>query len=65
MKAHALTGSTPVTQSARTQLSTPESAQLLALLDDVNTVVKHVGIYCLYYIFNSHKENLRMKMLLL
>lgn len=47
MKAHALTGSTPVTQGARTQLSMPENAQLLALLDDVNTVVKHVSIYIL------------------
>ncbi|XP_049887709.1 diacylglycerol kinase eta [Pectinophora gossypiella] len=32
---------------ARTQLSAAESAQLLALLDDVNTLVKHVKLSCI------------------
>ncbi|XP_053600858.1 diacylglycerol kinase eta isoform X2 [Plodia interpunctella] len=44
LKQHALTGAS---QWSRSDLSTSESAQLLALLDDVNTLVKHVKLSCI------------------
>ncbi|XP_063546326.1 diacylglycerol kinase eta isoform X2 [Cydia strobilella] len=50
MKAHAASGSaatTAVPQSARAPLSAAESAALLGLLDDVNTLVKHVKLSCI------------------
>ncbi|XP_028165995.1 diacylglycerol kinase eta [Ostrinia furnacalis] len=42
MKAHALAGQPP-----RAPLTAAEAAQLLALLDDVNTLVKHVKLSCI------------------
>ncbi|XP_063890617.1 diacylglycerol kinase eta isoform X2 [Helicoverpa armigera] len=48
LKAHALAGSgAGGPSSPRVALSPTESAQLLALLDDVNTLVKHVKLSCI------------------
>nr|XP_049698643.1 diacylglycerol kinase eta isoform X2 [Helicoverpa armigera] len=48
LKAHALAGSgAGGPGSPRVALSPTESAQLLALLDDVNTLVKHVKLSCI------------------
>ncbi|RVE52084.1 hypothetical protein evm_003362 [Chilo suppressalis] len=44
MKAHALAGAAPWSKAA---LSHAENAQLLALLDDINTLVKHVKLSCI------------------
>ncbi|KAJ0181458.1 hypothetical protein K1T71_003543 [Dendrolimus kikuchii] len=46
MKAHALAGAAGG-QATKTALSPAESVQLLALLDDVNTLVKHVKLSCI------------------
>ncbi|KAG6456879.1 hypothetical protein O3G_MSEX010028 [Manduca sexta] len=49
MKAHALAGSSAAGSvvNVRDTLSAAESAQLLALLDDINTLVKHVKLSCI------------------
>lgn len=55
MKAHAIAGMMPMTAPARDVLTPAETTQLLALLDAVNTLVKHV-FYLHHFILVSEQN---------